>query len=400
MSKCDKNPLPLKKPEIKKYDPGDTRDDWIVYKDSIPPPLKHPRTCTDTINSSCGGGKSLEKCIQECDESEKCSFGYHLKYGDNTKCLPIYTSDYYPTSNPTYSLKNQDCYNLHPGVTSHTFISKKRWGNKNGILPDEANAVFFDDIILLGHRLKSTDSFLKNGSGGKVSFQEFGGTKLKLLPEYGSGLTTRVEYGDHVSLNAINNDGGFTSNIIIVEHGKAIFKPYKNTFLSEEQKFTIIPVPGNTCKQFNYNSNFLLRSDTGFLQIKIKKNISTLVNNTTMNPINNYPQNKNKNFDISSMIFNFRPTKHVYTCKNGRCKEHKLTDAKKHGRSATVNGNTAYTRSDCFGSCNWTSGNNYHNAGGVQEVQHVKVNECDNNWCVALTIVLVVLIMLSILVLR
>jgi hypothetical protein len=194
-----------------------------------------------------------------------------LKYGDNTtKCLPIYTSDYYPTSNPTYSLKNQDCYSDLPrGVTSHTFISKKRWG-KRGILPDEANAVFFDDIILLGHRLKSTDSFLKNGSGGKVSFQEFGGTNLKLLPEYGSGLTTRVEYGDHVSLNVINNDGGFTSSIMIVKHGKAIFKPYKNTFLSEEQKFTIIPVPGNTCKQFNYNSNFLLRSDTGFLQIKIK----------------------------------------------------------------------------------------------------------------------------------
>ena len=281
MSKCDKNPLPLKKPEIKKYG---SDDDWIVYENSIPRPLEHPRTCTDTINSICES-KSIEKCIQECDESEKCSFGYHLKYkyGDHntTKCLPIYTSDYYPSSNPTYSLKNQDCYNLPHNVTSHTFISKKRWGNK-GILPNEANAVFFDDTVLLGHGLKTNQSFLTHGSNGKISFEEFGGTQLKLLPEYGGGLRTIVEYHDHVSFNMLK-DGGFTSNVIVVlpsdisetynTDDNVIFKPYKNTFLSPEQKFTIIPVPGNSDKQFSYDSNFLLKSDEGFLQIINKKNI-------------------------------------------------------------------------------------------------------------------------------
>ena len=407
MSKCDKN-TQMKKPTISKYD----SDSWIVYKDSIPPPLKHPKTCTDTINSMCSSGKSVDECILECDESEKCSFGYHLKYGDNTtKCLPIYTSDYYPTSNPTYSIKNQQCYDIPTDITSHSFISKKRWGS-HGILPNEANAVFFDDTVLLGNRLKNTKSFLKNGSGGKISFKEFGGTKLKLLSEYGSGLKTIVEYGDVFSLNMVKNDDGFTSDVMIAvpdtfsknydNYDSVVFKPYKNTFLSKEQKFTIIPVPGNTDKQFSYNSNFLLRADTGFLQIRITKNISTLVINTTINPLHNYPHYDNKNFDISSTIFNFRPTKYIYTCQSGKCTEHKLIDAKKHERMATVNGNTAYTRSDCFGSCNWSPGNNYQAINSVHVSQSVKtpVDNCDNKWCITLTIILIILIIMAILILR
>jgi len=417
MSKCDKN-TQMKKPTIRKF----AVDDWIVYEDSIPPPLKHPKTCTDTINSACGSGKSVEKCIQECDASELCSFGYHLKYGDNTtKCLPIYTSDYYPSANPTYSLKNKDCYDIPADVTSHSFISKKRWG-KHGILPNEANAVFFDDTVLLGHLLKSDNSFLKNGSDGKVSFQKFGGgTKLKLLSEYGGGLTTRVEYGDHISFNIVNDDGGFTSNVMITEPNiisdtteNIIFKPYKNTFLSEKQKFTVIPVPGNKDFQFNYNSNFLLRTYDGFLQIQNKENISTLVINTTVDPTHNFMSlyDGNKKVDnINSMIFNFRPTKYIYTCEGGKCSAHKLIDAKRHRRSATVNGNKAYTRSDCFGSCNWKSGRHPKQNPKHPKVDTVKGNndekgtstvdekECTNNWCVALTIILIVLIMMSILVL-
>lgn len=393
----------MKKPTIRKF----AVDDWIVYEDSIPPPLKHPKTCTDTINSACGSGKSVEKCIEECDASELCSFGYHLKYGDNTtKCLPMYTSDYYPSSNPTYSLKNQDCYDLPADVTSHTFISKKRWG-KHGILPNEANAVFFDDVVLLGHRLKSDNSFLKQGSNRHISFQEFGGTKLKLLPGYGSGLKTRVQYGDHVSFNMLSDDDGFTSNImmlnpdLVATGDNLIFKPYKNTFLSPEQKFTIIPLPGTDPKSFNYDSNFLLRTNDGFLQIKNKKNILNLMNNTTVNPdqlntSNNYSHHKK--FDIASMMFNFKSTKYIYTCNNGKCTEHKLKDAKRHIHTATVNGNVAYTRSDCFGSCKWAPGIN--DTMDIWKDGQTDGNKCNNNWCRILTIVLIVLIVLSILVMR
>jgi hypothetical protein len=416
MSKCDKN-TQMKKPTINKQ----YKDDWIVYEDSIPRPLKHPRTCTDTINTSTCESKSIDKCIQECDESAECSFGYHLKYADkSTKCLPLYTSDYYPSSNPTYSLKNHDCYNDLPiGVTSHAFISKKRWG-KHGILPNEANAVFFEDIVLLGHRLKSNESFLKKHSNGKVSFQEFGGTKLKLLPEYGSGLTTRVEYGDHIAFNMVGDGDAFTSNIMIIkpdnlnkEYDNIVFKPYKNTFLSPEQKFTIIPFPGNKDFQFNYDSNFLLKTTRGYLQIRNINNILTLVINTTVNPHHNFTQfhhtdETDETVDIASMTFNFRPTKKIYTCENGTCTEHNLTDAKKHRRTATIKGNTAYTRNDCFGSCKWDSGNKiptYPNskAGMIKDTKDTPLGnekECTNNWCASLTIVLGVLIILSILVLR
>ena len=138
----------------------------------------------------------------------------------------------------------------------------------------------------------------------------------------------------------------------------------------------------------------------------LKKNISKLVVNTTIDPHHKFTSpDDNETVDISSFIFNFSPTKNIYICNNGTCEEHNLKDAKRHRDTATINGNKAYTRSDCFGSCNWKYGNNHivdsvNNITAVKDVQTFDAAKCDNNWCVALTIVLVVLIILTILVLR
>jgi len=150
-----------------------------------------------------------------------------------------------------------------------------------------------------------------------------------------------------------------------------------------------------------------LRTNDGFLQIRNNKNILNLMNNTTVNPdhlntSNNYSQHKK--FDIASMVFNFKSTKYIYTCDNGKCTEHKLKDAKTYNHTATVNGNVAYTRSDCFGSCKWESDiNDTMDIGKDSDIGkggQNNVNNCNNNWCSILTIVLIVLIVLSILMLR
>jgi len=395
MNECDKKSISMKKPEIIKYG----SDKWIIYKDSIPPPLKHPKACLDTIHAICED-KNLEECIKICNDSDKCSFGYHLKDGKKNICLPIYTSDYYPDSNPTYSLKNQECYNLEDSVKTHTFLNNKHWGI-NGILPNEANAVFYDDIVLIGHNEKNNNSFLKSSEKGKITFEEFGGTKLKLLSKFGKGLISRIEYGDHLSFNIVKNNDMFSSEVMIVEpkhlsktypfEEKVIFKSYKNIFVSEEQKFTIIPVyDNNNSDTFNYNSNFYLRSMEGFLEIKRINNIVKLFVNTTHDPT------KSKNHN-NSMIFTLIPTKKIYTCKNGICSEYLLKDIKqKKGHEVIIDGNVAYTRNDCFGSCYWSSDKLSTTNKNINK--NCGINK--NNLCIVLIIILTVLIFLSIVVLK
>ena len=45
----------------------------------------------------------------------------------------------------------------------------------------------------------------------------------------------------------------------------------------------------------------------------------------------------------------------LYYCQHGKCKKDILKNATTKGETARYKGNIAYTRDDCFGSCNWSS---------------------------------------------
>ena len=79
---------------------------WIVFPNSNPDPFKHPKACIDSILSTSPKNKTLEECINLCGSDDMCEFGYFVE-GENSICLPLYTSDYYPEANPLLSIKNK-----------------------------------------------------------------------------------------------------------------------------------------------------------------------------------------------------------------------------------------------------------------------------------------------------
>ena len=83
----------------------------------------------------------------------------------------------------------------------NTFINKNSWA-KNNVLPNEANAVFFGDNVILSN---INNTFL-NFTNNKISFDKYGGTNLKLLSIYSRILIDKITYGDHISLNITDNN--------------------------------------------------------------------------------------------------------------------------------------------------------------------------------------------------
>ena len=55
--------------------------------------------------------------------------------------------------------------------------------------------------------------------------------------------------------------------------------------------------------------------------------------------------------NINSFKFKFKPTKHIFYCKNNTCHSKLLKDATTNKQEATVDNNIAYIKNNCFGSC-------------------------------------------------
>ena len=204
---------PLQKPCLKSIE----GKDWILFPNTVPPPLKHPKDCIDAIESICTD-VGLEQCIMECEESNRCDFGYHIKTADRNYCLPLYTSDYYPDANPVYYLENKDEFDKTKSdrVTATSFMDTKTWGKD--ILPDEGNAVFYGDLVSIKNQ-KDGKTFGLSRDKQNPIFIETGGYAdyLKLKNIYSSELVDRIQYGDSLSFQVKQKmDSGFrnTSEVL------------------------------------------------------------------------------------------------------------------------------------------------------------------------------------------
>ena len=385
----------LTTPCIRKENGGE----WIIFPNSIPPPLKHPKDCIDAVESICTD-VDLDECMQECGKSNRCDFGYHIKTPSRNYCLPLYTSDYYPDANPVYYLENKDNFKetSSKNIIATSFMDKKTWG-KNNILPHEANAVFYGDNVSLKNK-KDGKLFGLSRDKKIPIFEENEGYSqyLKLKNIYSSELVDRIQYGDSLSFQIKQKtDKGFkntsevlTEKIANLQNDSIAFEDINQAVQTSNEKFTIIPTRKvETDQTVNYSDRFLLRTTTGYLENKeVDKKYKLVVNN-------NYDPNLDGLKD--SFIFSFyNKDKPLYYCSNGKCIKDILGNAKTSGIQATFDGNVAYTRSDCFGSCDWKSIGNCSNdlMSGVSTDS--TTNKPLSTMCIVLIIAIVLLVLIAI----
>ena len=371
-------------------------DEWIVFPDSIPPPLQHPKDCVDAIESNCTDD-DLNECIQKCGESNRCDFGYHIETPERKYCLPLYTSDYYPDANPLYYLQNKDDFEKtnSKNVIATSFMDTKIWA-KNNILPDEANAVFYGDNVSLKNKKDGKTFSLTRGKKNPTFVENSGyGDYLKLKNIYSSELVDKIQYGDSLSFQIKQKtDKGFknTSEVLTeknsgIHNDSLAFEDINQSVQTNNEKFTIIPTRKvNSDQTVNYSDGFLLRTAIGYLENKkVGEEYKLVVNN-------NYDPKLDgiKDSFVYSFYNNDKP---LYYCQNGKCIQDTLGNTKMKGSRARYNGNVAYTRSDCFGSCAWKSIGNCSN-----ELTTGVSNEPTKNQLSTLCIFLIIAVVLLVLI--
>jgi len=372
--------------------------EWIIFPNSIPPPLKHPKDCIDAVESICTN-VDLDECMQQCGESNRCDFGYHIKTPTRNYCLPLYTSDYYPDANPIYYLENKDEFKetQSENITATSFMDKKTWG-KN-IPPNEANAVFYGDYVSLKNKKDGKTFGLSRVKENPIFEENEGYSKyLKLKNIYSSELVDKIQYGDSLSFQiAQKTDKGFkntsevlTEKISDNQTESIFFEDINQSVQTNNEKFVIIPTRKvDTDQTVNYTDTFLLRTTTGYLENKKVDEKYNLVINVNYDP-------KLDGLKDSFVFSFYNKDKPLYYCQNGKCIKDTLGNAKTKGSQAMYNGNVAYTRGDCFGSCNWKRIGNCSNElmSGVSTESTTK--KPLSTMCIVLIVAVVLLVLIAV----
>ena len=339
----------------KKVKIGD--EQFFVLNNANPKPLVPPKGCRDALEAKCIKGIDLEECISRCAENKACGFGYYIEEGKNSVCLPLYTGDYYPEANPVYYIKPKTVFPLTKKATTATFV-RDEW-MPNGEIPNNANAVFMDDVVRLsdtfGNELALTEGAIKLRGEG---------TDIKVLSSYSTRLLDKVNFGNFVSFI----QGDQRSSIVLqnTESGSLEGKPYRNWKQTPQNKFQIIPV--NEVKGsdvLSYGEPFALRIlDQFVVSDKQTKTLTLLPDSLGQWGIHVKPPLRH---DINilakelldkkqqGLIFTFKPRKKVYYCDEGRCKNVHLSNenVKTDGERATYKGFKTMIHPKCYYSCEW-----------------------------------------------
>ena len=197
-------------------------DDFVVLNNRTFLPGATTFSCTDTVTGKCIQDVSVEDCIQYCDGSPFCDFGYHIRMKPNGKsyCLPLINSDM------TKSHKNlidtsipQNDFELGKTYDSSIFYRKSlRYDVPNTISPPRYTPV------LLEWNNKFMDRNLKFGDKQNAMLIYF----------VAFGLTS----------NAIQNNS------------KLLFNQYNSpniiTYDTDVKQFVLLPIYNS--RQFEYAS--------------------------------------------------------------------------------------------------------------------------------------------------
>src|SRR3990167_5001108 len=139
------NAFLLKKKEQKmsqyKFSKPKKVNDWYIFPDTVLANI-NLSGCENTVNGVCHNTKNVEECIDICQKSGKCRFGYFIQTPDANFCAPLLHHEVGSVA-PYYRLRNKDIY---PGTkNTRSFVFSD--GKKYPFLPDMPNALFYADYF-------------------------------------------------------------------------------------------------------------------------------------------------------------------------------------------------------------------------------------------------------------
>jgi hypothetical protein len=335
----------IKKPQIKD-------DNWIVFPDTI---FSHINTmdCTDAMEGKCYTDKTFDQCIDICDKSPECNYGYYISNlpGENI-CVPL--RDKNSDSNPLYRLRKKSLYPEMENARTRVFVNKKQYQ----FPPEEANTVFFMDNFLIqnietGYFLETSEFTVGNENVG-VKLDTKGDLivqPLQVPPDLSAGTQyVTVKYGDQLVFNIPN------TTLIMKESGdrnKMDWNP-RDYNISNDVSYTLIPVtPSKKIGDVvNYSDSFSIHTNNSILGVDSHSFIEKIY-------YSDYKHSKDSGYDVT---FKFIPKMKGWYCNNDAvCTEISLEKMTVNDKGiGTYDGFAIGRNPGCFGVCKYKIKNQPH----------------------------------------
>ncbi len=321
----------LPKPEYK--------DKWAIFKNVTFPPFQHPRGCSDTIESKCYRGDTLDECMKRCEKTgTECGAGYYLKApGKQSYCLPLRTS-FIPELNPIYDLRNKGEFENTENLTTYSFINTELFPYP----PDDANIVFYTDKVILHNVERDISLATIDIASGFVEFKKAdkgGGKIIEIIRKNANEKSVWINFGDEIAFAVPETNLVLKTN---AELKLVSWKSQRTRTMTQDDVFTLRPNDPKRKKQRVYYGECF----------NIIQNHMNFVALNEYNDIEIYWDPKDKMISKRRGItFKFIPVVEAYYCDQGICKPIPLANTDTECVKARYNGKKVFRSELCFGLC-------------------------------------------------
>lgn len=331
---------------------------WLIWPNTVLNNL-YISDCDDTINGICLTNKTLKQCIDICDGN--CTSGYWLQLPDNTTiCTPL-DKNHSPHTNPVYRLRSKKIYKELDNTKIYTFINKEIYNYP----PDDANLVYYRDILNIKENIKKTTLGDDNMLNIHNSVIYMGlGSDINLIiipnkmesPQIENNLPIR--YGDEIQISIPGTNLLLRKSINLpnsLEWLGSSFINYEN-----EPYLKIEPSPS-----YNRKLGDFIRYSDEFLILYNELSYITVDYDTLQLKLRN---TNDKN--ITNGIFQFISKMDGYFCNNDICTSIPIMNTKPHNDGARYKENIIYRVPNCWNNCKHIR----NNIETVNPTKHTTIN--------------------------
>ena len=328
--------------------PWKYKNKWLVWPETVLDNITIS-DCNDTVNGICLSGKTIQECIDECiDEcKEFCAAGYHIQFENgNTLCAPIRTNINY--QNPIHRLRRKSIYPELNNVKISTFVNVDYFT----FPPEEANVVFFEDLVTITDSITGMSIGTGNNenSGKRIQLVKEGENNVQITQAQISGIqianSIPLRYGDSFQI-AIPA----TSLLISVSpKNNLLWESLPNIFVQSTDESTFSLIPLDSTKKHGdivtYGDIFAITKSSEY---------SFVVINTDYFHLQLKYDNLEKIINNKKFIYTFTLTSKMlgYYCDDRKCKPVPIKDINKTGMAGRYKGVTVGRNPSCWGVCNY-----------------------------------------------
>lgn len=367
----------LEKPMIKDKN-------WYIFPSAI---FSHISSmdCDNTIDGVCHEDITFDKCINICDKSPMCEYGYYISNlpGKNI-CVPLKKS--LTNINPLYRVRNKNIYPVLKDAQTKVFIDKR----KHSFPPEDANTVFYMDNFCIKNvetnTLLETSPISQSNKtlyNNQVMFAKNGDLivqALQIPPDLDAGVQyVPIKYGDKLVFNIPN------TNLIIRDDSKTTNKMEwvsRSFAISNDTSYSISPIMSGKKKGdvVNYSDIFALVSNVTMFSINENYYIEKLY-------YASYEQAKANNKNVT---FKFIPKMIGWYCNNTKCTDISFDKMIINEQNiGTYNGTPILRNPRCWGKCTYNISN--HTYQQFNEQSNSKQQLTPSIWVYIIPIIFIII---------